>query len=174
MDIVKFPVLQSGSSVGEALKVMREAKISGVVVPHDNHVSLINYGELIVRGIPKQARLGKLDAVRTAPIISFAYAKRLKLPMKAILEMRAPPRITELQRRNIEYFLQEFGYSFAVMGPVGARAISATVLTLSELGKQYYSVAPQDCYCTNLIRPHPYGLDHPDVCTYDGTKIDCD
>jgi hypothetical protein len=170
MDIVKFPVLQPGRSVGEALKIMQEAKISGVVVPLDDHVSLINYGELITRRIPKQARLGNLDAVRIAPIISAAYAKGLRLPVKAILETTAPPRITLLQRRRIERFLQEYGYSFAVMGPVRT---SATVLTLSELGGVIYNAAPQNCYCSNVIRPHPYGPNHPVVCKYDGYKIDC-
>lgn len=171
MDIVKFPVLQPQSSVGEALKVMKEAQISGVVVRLDDHVNLINYGELVVRRIPKQVHLGNLDVVRTAPIITPVYAKRLKLPMKTLLEPTALQRITQPQRQLIERFLHSYGYSFAVMG---LARTSATVLSLSEEGGEFYNATPQDCYCTNAHRPHPYPPSHPGVCKYDGTKIICD
>jgi hypothetical protein len=164
MDIVKFPVLAGNMTVGQALECMKEEGISGIAVPMDHRVNLVGYGDLVFQRIPRRVKLANLEAIRVAPMIASPYARRLDLHPTPTMD------IGRGELRKIENFLITSGYSFAAFGPMRRYA---SILSLHERNLDLFRLAPLDCYCSNIHRPHPYNRDHPPQCEYDGTPIVC-
>ena len=167
MDIVRFPVATGSTTVAQALVMMREEHVSGIVVPLDQHVNLVGYGDLIAQQIPRRLRLSRLEPIRVAPVIRPAYATRMNLH-------RAPSmQIGQGELRKIQTFMLKSGYTFATFGRFSRTDRHANILSLRDTNLDLFRLAPMDCYCTNPHLPHPYGPNHPEFCTYDRTKIVC-
>lgn len=166
MDIVKFPVAALASTVGQALVLMKNEGISGIAVQRGNFVNLIGYGDLIARSVSKRIQLANLDVTHIAPVIESRDAKRMKLHPAPTMQMDP----SEL--RKIEDYLLDSGFAFAAFGSVRQYA---SVLSLHETNLNQFRLAPLECYCTNIHRPHPYNRNnHPAKCHQDGTVIICE
>jgi hypothetical protein len=165
MDIRTFPVAAGTMTVGQALTQMREENVSGIVLPRDQYVGLIGYGDLVACRASERMRLSTFDVFRFAPTITRADARRYKLP--AVPTMQLP----SLELGKIDRFLRSGGYSYAAFGRIGAHA---SILSLSEDGMVVYVATPKDCYCTDLYTRHGYDrASHPPICDKDKSKVVC-
>lgn len=165
MDIVTLPTADVSRTVGDVLQLMKTQGVSGVAVPRGPFVGLIGYGNLANCGLERSAQLGRYQITLYAPAIGSRETVRLHLEPSLRVGGAALP-----DSDPVQDLLRGLGYPCAAFGPLGALA---NIVSLPGLGLIDFRSAPRDCYCTNPIRSHGYGRNHPQFCREDGTEIRC-